>query len=117
MKFIIDANLPKKLSKWLIEKGFDSIHTLDLPKKNLTEDISINHLSIEEQRIVITKDKDFMNSILLKREPYKLIFISAGNLQNKELFLLLEKHLDTIINSLQTETFVEIDQNSIISHF
>lgn len=32
MKFLIDAQLPKKLSMFLIEKGYSSIHTLDLPK-------------------------------------------------------------------------------------
>lgn len=38
MKFIVDAQLPRKLSVYLNEKGYDSIHTLDLPKKNATPD-------------------------------------------------------------------------------
>jgi len=38
MKFIVDAHLSKKLSLFLNEKGFDSIHTLDLPNKNSTSD-------------------------------------------------------------------------------
>lgn len=55
MKFIIDAQLPRKLSTFLIEKGFDSIHTLDLPKKNKTSDSEINKISIEQERILISK--------------------------------------------------------------
>ncbi len=30
MKFIIDAQLPRMLSDFLLRKGFDSIHTLQL---------------------------------------------------------------------------------------
>ena len=59
MKFIVDAHLPRKLSNFLNEKGFDCIHTLDLPKKNATSDREINALSIKEQRVVISKDSDF----------------------------------------------------------
>jgi predicted nuclease of predicted toxin-antitoxin system len=59
MKFIIDAQLPRRLAIWLSEKGFDAIHTLDLPDKNSTSDSEISALSIREKRIVISKDSDF----------------------------------------------------------
>jgi len=42
MKFIVDAQLPKKLSELLVKKGFDSLHTLDLPNNNATTDNEIN---------------------------------------------------------------------------
>ena len=61
MKFIVDAHLPKKLSYFLQEKGYDSIHTLDLPNKNASSDLEINNLSLKENRIVISKDSDFYN--------------------------------------------------------
>lgn len=32
MKFLIDAQLPYKLMEWLMTKGYDEIHTRDLPK-------------------------------------------------------------------------------------
>ncbi len=38
MKFIVDAHLPKKLSLLLSWKGYDTLHTLDLPYKNRTKD-------------------------------------------------------------------------------
>ena len=80
MKFIIDAQLPRKLSIFLIEKGFDSIHTLDLPKKNKTTDSEINKISIEQEGILISIDSDFYNSYLQKVEPFKLIFLTTGNI-------------------------------------
>lgn len=59
MKFLVDAQLPLRISRWLKNQGYDSIHTQNLPLKNATTDTQINNLSILEQRIVITKDKDF----------------------------------------------------------
>lgn len=47
MKFLIDANLPISLKKWLIDKGHDAIHPRDLPEKNLTEDIYIIRIADE----------------------------------------------------------------------
>jgi len=41
MKLIIDAQLPRKLSYFFISRGIDSVHTLDLPEKNLTPDSEI----------------------------------------------------------------------------
>ena len=65
MKFIVDAQLPKLLSDLLNNRGFDSIHTLDLPNKNSTSDKEITEIAFNEKRIVITKDNDFLESFIL----------------------------------------------------
>jgi predicted nuclease of predicted toxin-antitoxin system len=61
--------LPKTLSDFLVYKGFDAVHTIDLPQKNATDDVEIISLSILENRIVITKDSDFLDSYLLNINP------------------------------------------------
>jgi hypothetical protein len=38
MKFLIDAQLPRRFVVWLTEAGHDALHTLDLPLKNQTPD-------------------------------------------------------------------------------
>ena len=38
MKFLVDAQLPKRLAEWLNEAGHDTLHTLDLPRGNRTPD-------------------------------------------------------------------------------
>jgi predicted nuclease of predicted toxin-antitoxin system len=58
MRYIVDAQLPRQLARWLRERGDDVVHTLDLPARNQTPDSAINTRSILEQRIVITKDAD-----------------------------------------------------------
>ena len=76
MKFLVDAQLPKRLSIYLTKQGQYSIHTLDLPNKNFTTDAEIIHFSMMEKLVVITKDIDFYNSFLQKAEPYKLLFLT-----------------------------------------
>ncbi|MBK8735040.1 MAG: hypothetical protein IPL98_03790 [Saprospiraceae bacterium] len=39
--------MPKKLSRLLNEKGFESIHTIDLPNGNKTTDAEIIELSLK----------------------------------------------------------------------
>jgi predicted nuclease of predicted toxin-antitoxin system len=73
MKFLIDAQLPRRLVYRLQEAGHGAIHTLDLPLGNRSSDQIINEISEREQRIVITKDADFVNSFTLYGKPYKLL--------------------------------------------
>ena len=69
MKFLIDAQLPLSLKQLFISKGYDCIHTSDLEFGNETPDRIINAISVTEQRVVITKDADFLDSLIVKNEP------------------------------------------------
>ena len=97
MKFIIDAQLPYALSMHLKQKGFDIIHTDDLPNKELTTDNEIREISIKEDCIVVTKDSDFLDSYYIKGIPSKLLLVSTGNIKNKVLFNLFESNIEKII--------------------
>lgn len=117
MKFLIDAQLPKVLAGFLRERGFDAVHTLELPNKNVTGDSEINQISLAEQRIVISKDSDFYDSYSAKQEPYKLLYLTMGNIRNKNLIELFDKNFLLIIHSLQNGSVVELSQNTVITIF
>ena len=89
MKFIIDAQLPVRLKKWLAKNGYDVLHAIDLPEKEFTSDIDIIKFAERESRIVITKDSDFYKHHLVKGLPKRILFITTGNITNKELLRLL----------------------------
>ena len=116
MKFIVDAQLPRRLAYFLQNAGYDTIHTLDLPQRNTTPDSNINTLSIEQERIIITKDADFVNSFLTIRQPYKLLLVSTGNIKNSQLETLFTTHLPQIIELLTDHSYIEINQTSIVLH-
>ena len=60
MRFLVDAQLPRRFAAWLREHGHDALHTLDLPEGNRTADTSITALADGEHRVVVTKDADFV---------------------------------------------------------
>ena len=116
MRFIIDAQLPFALSKYLEQKGFDVIHTDDLPLKEYTTDNEIREISVKEERIVITKDSDFLDSFYVNAIPPKLLLISTGNIKNKALIKLFDSNIDRIIELFATNSFVELDNFEILGH-
>lgn len=116
MKFLVDAHLPRHLSFLLKHHGYDSIHTLDLTSGNRTSDNQINDISIEEQRVVITKDADFVDSFLLTNKPYKLLLVSTGNITNKDLTELFIKNLLAITTAFVEYDYVELTHSSLIKH-
>src|SRR5437868_6847154 len=69
MNFLVDAQLPRRMTAWLAAAGCDAIHTLDLPDANRTTDEQINDVADREQRVVVTKDADFVDSHLLRGRP------------------------------------------------
>ncbi len=117
MKFIVDAQLPERLAHWLRAQGFDALHTLDLPAQNLTGDVDIIQLSMAQQRTVISKDSDFFEHYLLKGQPHKLLFVTAGNMVNRELIGLFEANWSQIFPLLQQHQVVEMDRFHIVVHF
>ncbi len=114
IRFLVDAQLPKKLSELLKYKGFDSIHTLDLPNKNKTKDSQINQISLKEKRVLISKDLDFVESLYISNKPYKLIYIVTGNITNKELLDIFSKNIAQIAKYLEENRLIEITKKSII---
>ncbi len=116
VRFIVDAQLPKKLSDFFITQGFDSIHTLDLPDKNATTDKYIITLAENENRILITKDDDFLRSFMISKKPEKLVLVKTGNIRNTDLIELFETGLSSIVSLLRECSLIEITQNEIIVH-
>jgi len=117
MKFIVDAQLPKKLSDWLVAQGYDATHTLDLPKRNLTEDSVIIQVALKENRTVITKDHDFFEHFILTGKPTKLLMVTAGNIVNTDLLKLFENNLEQIIELLLLNQVVELNKEELTVRF
>ncbi|MBX7211373.1 MAG: DUF5615 family PIN-like protein [Verrucomicrobiaceae bacterium] len=116
MKFVVDAQLPRRLAVEINALGDDAIHTLDLPAKNRTSDASIIEVALAEARVVVTKDSDFVDSFLLRGEPEKLLFITTGNITNNDLIHLLRANWQPILSMLSQGDFVELSRTALTLH-
>lgn len=116
MKFLVDAQLPRRMAIWLTEAGHDAKHTLDLPMGNRTTDAEVVACAMDEQRIVVTKDDDFVQSLLLTGQPSKLFLIATGNISNAELENLVRRNLARIEVAFSKHHFVELNRAALVIH-
>ena len=113
MKFVIDAQLPRKMVGWLSTVGCDAIHTLDLPQQNQTSDDAIISVADTDQRVLLTKDGDFVDSHLLRGQPAQLLLVATTNISNQALERLMVPLLPAIGVGFQTHSFLEMNQSGI----
>ena len=115
MRFLVDAQLPRRFAVWLTEAGHDALHTLDMPLKNRTPDTEVVARAMRDGRVVVSKDDDFVQAFLLTGKP-PLLLISTGNIANSELEKLLRANLAGIEGAFIEHRFVEITRNALVIH-
>jgi predicted nuclease of predicted toxin-antitoxin system len=92
VNFLIDAQLPVRLARRLAEAGHDAIHSSELPDANRTTDANIAQRADAEDRVVVTKDRDFRDRQLLQTTPRRLLVVATGNISNNDLVALFDQH-------------------------
>jgi predicted nuclease of predicted toxin-antitoxin system len=108
--------LPYRLALALRQLGYDVVHTRELPNGNRTTDAEINLISFEQERVVVTKDADFVDSFLLQGAPHKLLLVSTGNIDNDGLIQLFASNLSELANLLETYSYVELSREAVLAH-
>jgi predicted nuclease of predicted toxin-antitoxin system len=102
------------MTSWLAAAGCGACHTLDLPDGNRVADGELIRVADAEQRILITKDTDFVDSHLLRGQPAKLLLISTGNISNRELEAILLPVLSDIVREFATQSFLELGRRGLV---
>ncbi len=98
MTFLVDAQLPARLARFLAGAGHDVVHTSELPEGNRTADARIAEVADGEGRVVVTKDRDFRDGHLLSGSPRRLLVVGTGNITNAALLGLFEANLDAVVD-------------------
>ena len=99
LKFIVDTQLPPKLAKYLRDKGFPTVHTTYFPNGHLLDDSAIIEIAIRDNRIIITKDSDFLDNFLLNGVSPKVLMLQFGNISNSELQTLFDQDINQIAHT------------------
>jgi predicted nuclease of predicted toxin-antitoxin system len=95
-KFLIDANLPYHFSLW---NSVDFIHVADID--DTWSDEVIWKYAKDNDLIIISKDSDFSNKIIIASPPPRVIHIKVGNMRIRELHEFLNKNWKRISNISQ----------------
>jgi predicted nuclease of predicted toxin-antitoxin system len=59
---------------------------------------------------------EFVSRFLVTHTPYKLLFVSTGNIDNKSLEALLISRMPKIVSALQSHAFIELNRLGLIIH-
>lgn len=85
MRFLVDAPLPLHVALALRSNGHEAAHTIDLPQGNRSPDSAVVAVADREDRVVVSKDEDFVETHILRGRPAKLLLITTGNIANRDL--------------------------------
>ena len=116
MRLLVDAQLPVRLVALMTELGHDVVHTSELPNGNRTPDREVTRMAEVQDRIVVTKDRDFVDGHLLSGSPRRLLLVSTGNISNDDLIDLFAGYANALTDAFDDVDFVELDRNVLILH-
>jgi predicted nuclease of predicted toxin-antitoxin system len=116
MQFIVDAQLPRVLATRLTELGHDTIHVKQLPRGGDTPDAEITHVADGDGRCVVTKDTDSRHTHETGGHPRRLLLITVGNVKNRDLLALIERHLVAMTTAFDQADFVELGHDTLTLH-
>jgi len=116
VKFLLDAQLPARLCGVLAGAGHEAIHTSALPEGNRTSDREIARVADADDRVVISKDRDFRDSHLLDGSPRRLLVVATGNIRNDQLIALVERNIGVVVAAFDRGALVELRTDRLIVH-
>lgn len=103
MKWLIDAQLPPALARYISSKGEDAMHVVDLHMME-SPDHQIWQLALNEKRIIVTKDEDFQIQASVSTESPQIVWVRIGNCSKQELLAFFEEHWERLYTELQQGT-------------
>jgi predicted nuclease of predicted toxin-antitoxin system len=106
VKFLVDAQLPPALCGWLMYKGHEAIHVIDVGMIGAA-DREIANYAEQGNLILVSKDEDFL--LLRLPDRFVLLWLRVGNATNRALTVWLQARWPTIVGMLTTgERLVEV---------
>lgn len=107
MTFLVDAQLPPALARFLVEHGHEAAHVQDLGMSDASDTV-IWEWAAREDRVLITKDEDF--SLRHLRQPIvRVVWIRVGNCTRRALLAWFSPLLPEIMARLAAgDRFIEV---------
>jgi len=113
MNIWIDAQLPPTLASWLsttFEVNATALRDLGLRD---AKDVEIFEVARVENAVIMTKDSDFIDLVCRLGSPPQILWLTCGNVTNRNLRQLLTMTLPDALERLQQgEMIVEISNIS-----
>lgn len=108
MRWIVDAQLPPALSRFLCDQDEEAEHVSDVGLMQAT-DSEIWDYAIANNSVIVTKDEDFPVRASLAEAPPSIVWLRIGNCSRGELLNWFAPFLDDIKNRISNgDQLIEI---------
>lgn len=108
MKFLVDAQLPPALARWLREAGHDADHVEDVGLREANDGAIWAH-ALQSGAFIVTKDEDFAARSAQAATGPVIVWLRVGNTTNRALRGWLEPRMPGISKLLaQNSRLLEV---------
>jgi predicted nuclease of predicted toxin-antitoxin system len=108
VKFLVDAQLPPVLARWLREAGHEAEHVEELGLRDANDSAIWAH-ALRSGAIIVTKDEDFAARSVQSTTAPVIVWLRVGNTTNRVLRAWFEPRLPGIMQLLtQNSRLVEV---------
>lgn len=108
MRFVVDAQLPPALARWLAARGHMAEHVGDIGMQSAS-DPAIWDYALRENAAIITKDEDFARRKALTPNGPVVIWIRVPNTRRSELLRWFDPMLPLVVSAVgRGDTLLEL---------
>lgn len=100
MNFLVDAQLPPALARWISSQGHHATHIFDIGLQAANDPL-IWERARSEKTVIISKDEDFVDYWLLSLAPVQLVWVRKGNCSNRALLDWLKPLWPSVVRRLE----------------
>jgi predicted nuclease of predicted toxin-antitoxin system len=108
MKFLVDAQLPPALARWLTAKGYAAEHVGDSGMQ-ASPDAAIWEYALSEGAAIVTKDEDFAQRKYMTEMGPVVVWIRLPNTRRRDLLAWFEAVLPDVLAAMERgDTLIEV---------
>ena len=108
MRFLVDAQLPPALARWLVAAGHEAEHVGDVGLGG-AKDHAIWAYAVSVGAVIVSKDEDFAQRKVMKNAGPQIVWIRRPNTRRRELLVWFGAVLPRMIDALERgESLIEM---------
>jgi len=101
VRFLIDAQLPPRLARSLVEAGHQAEHVEEVGLRHGT-DTDIWEYAIRQPTVIVTKDEDFVERFRRQTSGPVIVWLRIGNAANATLLAWFMPILPALVTRIQS---------------
>lgn len=108
MRFLVDAQLPPALARFLSDAGHQAEHVYDIGM-GTASDRTIWNYALQNNAVIITKDEDFISLVSANLDAPPVVWVRVGNVGKQALLNWIAPMMMRIISEIESgEKLIEI---------